>query len=148
MFVNNKLVIKLANGKKVWWVIPTLRTYKRPSARSDVHTEQTLLLSFSTQEQPQQPTPCVVTTEITVGAAAMDAVAMEAWAVAMGPAMAMASADRVVVMAVAMAMAPTLSVALAMDVALALATTIEGTMEVSILYTWTLGFTNFEPYMS
>ena len=119
MVVNNKLispVIQLANGMKVWWVTPTLRAYKRPSAGRNVHTQVTLLLSFSTREQPQQPTPCVATTETTTAASAVGAMAMEAWAVAM---------------AVATAMAPALSVAVAMDaaMALALATTIEDATE-------------------
>ena len=95
MVVNNKLispVIQLANGMKVWWVTPTLRAYKRPSAGRNVHTQVTLLLSFSTREQPQQPTPCVATTETTMAALAVEATAMEAWAVAMAPATALASA--------------------------------------------------------
>ena len=130
MVVNNKLispVIQLANGMKVWWVTPTLRAYKRPSAGRNVHTQVTLLLSFSTREQPQQPTPCVATTETTMAALAVEATAMEAWAVAMAPATALASAGWAVAMAVATAMAPALSVAVAMDaaMALALATTIE-----------------------
>ena len=149
MVVNNKLirvVIKLANGMKVWWVTPTLRAYKRPSAGRNVHTQVTLLLSFSTREQPQPPTPCVATTETTMVVSAVEATAMEAWAVAMAPAMALASAGWAVAMApatalasagwavamaVATAMAPALSVAVAMDaaMALALATTVEDTME-------------------
>ena len=85
--MNNKLirvVIKLANGMKVWWVTPTLRAYKRPSAGRNVHTQVTLLLSFSTREQPQPPTPCVATTETTMVVSAVEATAMEAWAVVPG----------------------------------------------------------------
>ena len=121
---------------KVWWVTPTLRAYKRPSAGRNVHTQVTLLLSFSTREQPQQPTPCVATTETT-----MAALAVEAWAVAMAPATALASAGWAVAMAVAtamapalsaevaMAMAPALSVEVAMDVALAMALALATTIE-------------------
>lgn len=79
--MNNKLIrsiIKLANGLKVWWVTHTLKARKRSSAGRYVHTELTPLLSFSTQEQPQQPTPGVVTMETTMGVLAMDAtMAME-----------------------------------------------------------------------
>ena len=134
MVERNKLirsVIKLTNGMKLGWVTPTLRAYKRPSAERNVHTQVTLLLSFSTREQPQQATPCVATTETTMAASAVEATAMEAWAVAMAPATALASAGWAVAMAVATAMAPALSVAVAMDVAmaLALATTVEDAME-------------------
>ena len=136
MVVNNKLispVIQLANGMKVWWVTPTLRAYKRPSAGRNVHTQVTLVLSFSTQEQPQQPTPCVATTETTMAASAVEATAMEAWAVAMAPATALASAGwavaRAVAMAVAMAVAPALSMAVAMDVALAMALALATTIK-------------------
>jgi hypothetical protein len=46
--------------------------------------------SFSTQGQPQQPTPCVAATmETAMVAVAMAAVAMEAWAMAMAWVMAM-----------------------------------------------------------
>ncbi|XP_064333235.1 keratin-associated protein 6-1-like [Camelus dromedarius] len=38
------------------WIPLTLRTYKRPSAGRHVHPEVTLLLSFSTQGQPQSNT--------------------------------------------------------------------------------------------
>ena len=159
MVVSNKLirsVIKLANGMKVWWVTPTPRAYKRPSAGRTLHTQVTLLLSFSTREQPQQPTPCVATTETTmaawavaatatvawaVAATAMAATATAAWAVAMAPATALASAGWALAMAVATAMAPALSVEVATamapalsvevatDAALALATTIEDATE-------------------
>lgn len=65
----------------------------------------------------------------------MDAVALEAWTVAMGPTMAVASTGWVV----AMVMAPAFSVVLALTVALALvlalATTIEDEVEISIIYT-------------
>ena len=136
MVVSNKLirsVIKLANGMKVWWVTPTPTAYKRPSAGRTLHTQVTLL-SFSTREQPQQPTPCVATTETTtaawaVAATAMAATAMVAWAVAMAVATALASAGWALAMAVATAMAPALSVevatamasALSMEVATAMA---------------------------
>ena len=107
-----------------------MRAYKKPSAGRNIHTQTTPILS-STQEQSQQPTPCVATTETTMAASAVEATAMEAWAVAMAPAMALASAGWAVAMAVATAMAPALSVAVAMDVAmaLALATTVEDAME-------------------
>ena len=118
---------------KVWWVTPTPRAYKRPSAGRTLHTQVTLL-SFSTREQPQQPTPCVATTETTtaawaVAATAMAATAMAAWAVATAPATALASAGWALAMAVATAMAPALSVEVATDAALALATTIEDAVE-------------------
>ena len=113
-----------------------MRAYKKPSAGRNIHTQTTPILS-STQEQSQQPTPCVATTETTMAASAVEATAMEAWAVATAPATALASAGWAVAMAVAMAvataMAPALSVAVAMDVALvmalALATAIEDAME-------------------
>ena len=132
MVVSNKLirsVIKLANGMKVWWVTPTPTAYKRPSAGRTLHTQVTLLLSFSTREQPQQPTPCVATTETTMAAWAVAATATAAWAVAMAPATALASAGWALAMAVATAMAPDLSVEVATDAALALATTIEDAVE-------------------
>lgn len=73
------------------------------------------------------------TTETTMGAVVIDVVAMEAWAVAMGPGMAVASTGWTVAMAVDMDMAPTLSVAPAMTIALgmdlALASAIEDTMQ-------------------
>ena len=119
----------------MWWGPATPRTYKRLSTRRNIHTEVIYPPCIS---EVKQPKTCLVTMETTVGAMAMDAVAMEAWAVAMGPAMAVASADWVVAMAVVMAMAPALSVALAMDVALAmalaLATTIEDAMEINPLH--------------
>ena len=68
-----------------------MRTYKRPSAGRNIHAQVTPILS-STQEQPQQPTPCVATTETTMAASAVEAMAMEAWAVVMAPATALASA--------------------------------------------------------
>ena len=114
---------------KVWWVTPTLRAYKRPSAWRNVHTQVTLLLSFSTREQPQQPTLCVATMETTMAASAVEATAMEAWAVAMAPATALASAGWAAAMAVAMAMAPALSVEVAMDVALAMALALATTIK-------------------
>ena len=107
-----------------------MRTYKRPSAGRNIHAQVTPILS-STQEQPQQPTPCVATTETTMVASAVEATAMEAWAVAMAPATALASAGWAVAMAVATAMA------------LALATTIEDAMEDShppIFQFWTPKF--------
>ncbi|KAG5215629.1 hypothetical protein JEQ12_001205, partial [Ovis aries] len=92
----------------------------------------TLLLSFSTREQPQQPTPCVATTETTMAASAVEAMAMEAWAMAMAVATVLASAGWAVAMAPATALASVgwavaMAVAMAMDaaMALALATTIE-----------------------
>ena len=104
MVVSNKLirsVIKLANGMKVWWVTPTPRAYKRPSAGRTLHT-QLILLSFSTREQPQQPTPCVATTETTTAAWAVAAMAMAAtatamaaWAVVTAPATALALATTI-----------------------------------------------------
>ena len=117
-----------------------MRTYKRPSAGRNIHAQVTPILS-STQEQPQQPTPCVATTETTMAASAVEAMAMEAWAVAMAPATALASAGWAVAMAVAtamapalsaevaMAMAPALSVEVAMDVALAMALALATTIE-------------------
>ena len=66
-----------------------------------------------------------------MAASAVEAMAMEAWAVALAPATALASAGWAVALAVATAMAPALSVAVAMDadLALALAATIEDAME-------------------
>ena len=124
---------------KVWWVTPTLRAYKRPSAGRNVHTQVTLLLSFSTREQPQQATPCVATTETTMAASAVEATAMEAWAVAMAPATALASAGWAVAMAVAMAMAPALSVEVAMAVAPALS--VEVAMDAALAMTLALATT-------
>lgn len=126
---------------KVWWVTPTLRAYKRPSAGRNVHTQETLLLSFSTREQPQQATPAVwLLRKLLWRLPAVEATAMEAWAVAMAPATALASAGWAVAMAVAMAMAPAslwkwlwlwlpLSVEVAMDAALAMALALATTIE-------------------
>ena len=161
MVVSNKLirsVIKLANGMKVWWVTPTPRAYKRPSAGRTLHTQVTLLLSFSTREQPQQPTPCVATTETTMAAWAVAATAtaawavaamataawavaataMAAWAMAMAPAMALASAGWALAMAVATALAPALSVEVATAMAPALSVEVAVATDVALALATTI----------